>query len=99
MRQCSSCNVNRWLDHFKIYLTNLQTLEIVLSLSATAKTPTLGDSWIVRVFELQHGANGLRGLKIFVDSESIYPGPQEHNDVVRLRKLLRERIEEGEESA
>lgn len=85
-------------------MTGLQTIEVFAYLDESGRLPTLGDSWIVRLFQLQHGQNGLRDLKI-----RVYPGPDapwmlpngartaNHQSVTQLDALLQEKIRNGME--
>ena len=85
-------------------MTGLQTIEIFAYLDETGRLPTLGDSWIVRLFLLQHGQNGLRDLRI-----RLYAGPDPpwmlpngprtatHQSVTQLDTLLQEKIRKGAE--
>ena len=85
-------------------MTGLQTIEVFAYLDDSGRLPTLGDSWIVRLFQLQHGQNGLRDLKI-----RLYPGqadgpwmplpngtrPPNLQSVMQLDELLQEKIRKG----
>ena len=83
-------------------MTGLRTIEVFAYLDEAGRLPTLGDSWIVRLFQLQHGQNGLRDLKI-----RVYPGPDgpwmlpngaaNHPSVTQLDALLQEKIRKGTE--
>ena len=85
-------------------MTGLQTIEVFAYLDESGRLPTLGDSWVVRLFQLQHGQNGLRDLKI-----RLYPGPDapwmlpnatrtaNHQSVAQLDALLQEKIRKGTE--
>ena len=85
-------------------MTGLQTIEVFAYLDETGRLPTLGDSWIVRLFLLQHGQNGLRDLKIRLyagpDAPWMLPnGPRmaTHQSVTQLDALLQEKIRKGTE--
>ena len=102
LHQCAFCNVNLWLDLIRKHMTGLQTIEVFAYLDDSGRLPTLGDAWIVRLFQLQHGQNGLRDLKI-----QLYPGPDApwmlpngarpptHQSVTHLDALLQEKIRKG----
>ncbi len=102
LHQCAFCNVNLWLDLIRKHMTGLQTIEVFAYLDESGRLPTLGDSWVVRLFQLQHGQNGLRDLKI-----RLYPGPDapwmlpngartaNHQSVTQLDALLQEKIRKG----
>ena len=104
LHQCAFCNVNLWLDMIRKHMTGLQSVEVFVYLDDSTRLPTLGDSWIVRLFKLQHGDNGLRDLKIHV-----YPGPDAPwtlppisrtanlQYVLQLDKLLQDEIRKGAE--
>ena len=104
LHQCAFCNVNLWLDLIRKHMTGLQTIEVFAYLDEMGRLPTLGDSWIVRLFLLQHGQNGLRDLKIRLyagpDAPWMLPnGPRTatHQSVMQLDALLQEKIRKGTE--
>ena len=104
LHQCAFCNANLWLDLIRKHMTGLQTIEVFAYLDDSGRLPTLGDSWVVRLFQLQHGQNGLRDLKI-----RLYPGqadgpwmplpngtrPPNLQSVMQLDALLQEKIRKG----
>ncbi|MCJ1452811.1 hypothetical protein MMC28_003156 [Mycoblastus sanguinarius] len=100
-QSCAFCNINRWLDLIKRYLTNLQTLSVTIYLQATYRVPCLGDAWLVRVFDLQHGANGLRTLTMRAEpvlSPGILTASLDFRAAERFDALLQERIRRGAEA-
>ena len=102
LHQCAFCNVNHWLEMIGKHMTGLQTIEVYAYLDETGHLPTLSDAWIIRLFKLQHGQNGLRNLKI-----QIYAGPDppwivtngsvtvNRQSVLQLDAALQERIRKG----
>ena len=83
-------------------MTGRPTIQVFAYLDDSGRLPTLGDSWIVRLFQLQHGQNGLRDLKI-----RLFPGPDAPwmlpngarppnlQSVTQLDALLQEKIRKG----
>jgi hypothetical protein len=85
-------------------MTGLQTVEMFIYLDDTTRLPNLGDPWIVRLFKLQHGDNGLRELKIHMYPRPDTPWTIPHGIrstnltlVMQLDKLLQDEIRKGAE--
>lgn len=51
-------------------LTGLRSIEAFIYLGGTFTIPTRNTPWVDQLFEMQHGTNGLRELKI-----NVLPGP------------------------
>lgn len=100
LQQCAFCNTNLWLDLVKKLMTGLKTVELLMYLysGTTTRLPTLGDPWIVRLFSLQVGGNGLRGLTIRVYRREVREwGDTNVVSTAQLDRCLQDKIRGGVE--
>lgn len=54
-------------------MTGLESVKMFVCLNRHMRVPLLDDECLSRLFNLQHGPNGLRDLKIDID---VCPSPQ-----------------------
>ena len=99
--ECTFCNPIHWLDGIKKYMTGLQSVEVYIFLEKKRQMPFMGDAWVVRLFDLQVGPNGLRRMKIRV-SPMEEPDEDSQSDEAtfvrrakRLDELLQQRLKKN----
>ena len=96
--ECKFCNPIHWLEGIKKYMTDLQRVEVYIYLEKKHKMPFMGDAWILRLFDLQVGPNGLRQIKIHVspkDKADDYDlSPSEEAAYFRKAKRLDELLQQ-----
>jgi hypothetical protein len=102
LQECAFCNTSLWLDLIKKRMTGLRIVELFMySDFYHTRLPTLGDSWIARLFSLQVDKNGLRDLRIhvFPREDPALRVQYAHNREIasKLDKSLQERIRSGVE--
>ena len=102
MQQCAVCNLLKWSKLIQQTLTGLRSIEAFVYVGTALTMPASDAPWIVHLLEMQHGANGLRELKI-----RVLPGPLLAHvvptdsflaTVARFDSLLQHMIEKGAET-
>lgn len=105
MQQCAACNLLKWSRLIQQTLTGLQSIEVFVYVwTGLPRLARLASDapWIAHLLAMQHGANGLRELKI-----RVVPGPLvahlecldgRDEDTVRFVSLLQHMIKKGAET-
>ena len=100
MQQCAVCNLLKWSKLIQQMMTGLRSIEAFVYVWTALEMPASDDPWIAHLLEMQHGANGLRELKI-----RVVPGPllggMDYNpgaEIARFDSLLQRMIKKGAET-
>ena len=96
--ECKWCNPIQWVNGIKKYMVNLKTVETFFFLKKEQRVPSMGDTFIARLFDLQVGSNGLRHMKIDVspkdaDDEFSIIALIDEEDYVKRVKRFNERMQ------
>ena len=102
MQQCAVCNLLKWSRLIQQTLTGLRSIEAFVYVGTTLTMPACDAPWIAHLLEMQHGANGLRELKITVLPGPLmaYVDPTDNflASVARFDSLLQHMIKKGAET-
>ena len=102
MQQCADCNFLKWSRLVQQTLTGLRSIEVFVYVWTGLPRLASDAPWIANLLEMQHGANGLRELKI-----RVVPGPlvarldldcSRLADAARFESLLQHMIKKGAET-
>ena len=108
LQQCPQCNVKHWLNTIRDTMHGLERIDALIYADVEMTGTINFELWIGSLFDLQHGANGLRDLQIRVYpikasyvAAGSYLFTQSHEATAQteqIDQLLQERIKKGVEA-